>query len=118
MVGKEEFVGNQGFLLFPQSFQPFQIKIKIFHSRLFCCFPAISIWTCLTILSIGKAVTNIVFHYCRNSTTSQQASDQSKLRVTMVGWNNNDTLVFTAISDFSLKVWCSFTGDLKHILQV
>lgn len=41
----------------------------------------------------------------------------SKLKVTMVGWNIDDTLVVTAINDHSLKVWCSFTGTLLHGLR-
>jgi hypothetical protein len=41
-----------------------------------------------------------------------------KLKVTMVGWNIDDTLVMTAINDHSLKVWCSFTGKLLYRLRV
>lgn len=43
---------------------------------------------------------------------------KQKLRVTMVGWNTDDSVVITAVSDSSLKVWDSFTGKLKHVLTV
>lgn len=48
--------------------------------------------------------------------TTEAATD--KLRVTMVCWNLNDSMVITAVSDFSLKVWESHTGKLRQILQV
>ena len=51
----------------------------------------------------------------RGEDSSQQ---QLKLKVTMVGWNIDDTLVITAVNDLTLKVWCSFTGTLKHVLKV
>jgi len=41
-----------------------------------------------------------------------------KLRVTMVCWNADDMRVITAVSDCSLKVWDSYTGELLKILQV
>ncbi|XP_013777626.1 PH-interacting protein-like [Limulus polyphemus] len=40
-----------------------------------------------------------------------------KLRVTMVGWSLDDSLVITAVSDHSIKVWESQTGTLKHVLD-
>ncbi|KAK2154938.1 hypothetical protein LSH36_253g03021 [Paralvinella palmiformis] len=40
-----------------------------------------------------------------------------KLRVTMVCWNADDMRVITAVSDCSLKVWDSYTGELLKILQ-
>ncbi|XP_013776730.1 bromodomain and WD repeat-containing protein 3-like [Limulus polyphemus] len=40
-----------------------------------------------------------------------------KLKVTMVGWSLDDSLVITAVNDHSLKVWDSYTGTLKHILN-
>ena len=43
---------------------------------------------------------------------------EDKLRVTMVSWNLDDTLVVTAVSDFSVKVWNSSTGKLLHVLKV
>eukprot|EP00795_Rhopilema_esculentum_P017794 gene17794-9472_t len=39
-----------------------------------------------------------------------------KLKVTMVGWNVDDQFLVTAITDHSLKVWDSFSGELIHIL--
>lgn len=41
-----------------------------------------------------------------------------KLKVTMVGWSIDDSLVVTAVSDYSLKVWCGYTGKLHHTLMV
>lgn len=34
----------------------------------------------------------------------------------MVAWNSNDTLVITAVSDFSLKIWQGNTGELQKVL--
>ncbi|KAK7108775.1 PH-interacting protein-like [Littorina saxatilis] len=39
------------------------------------------------------------------------------LRVTMVSWNLDDSLVVTAVSDYTIKVWDSHTGKLLHILK-
>eukprot|EP00794_Sanderia_malayensis_P000318 gene318-948_t len=39
-----------------------------------------------------------------------------KLKVTMVGWNLNDSFLVTAITDHSLKVWDGITGDLVHVM--
>lgn len=39
-----------------------------------------------------------------------------KIRVSMVGWTCDDIYVITSLSDHSLKVWCSRTGQLKHVL--
>ncbi|MFT7802669.1 bromodomain and WD repeat-containing protein 3 isoform X4, partial [Arapaima gigas] len=41
----------------------------------------------------------------------------TKLVVTMVAWNSGDGMVITAISNFLLKVWCSGSGQLLHILS-
>lgn len=38
-------------------------------------------------------------------------------RVTMVGWNTDDSLVLTAVSDFMIRVWNSKTGDLVRVLK-
>ena len=61
----------------------------------------------------------------KNRTRSDEDNDDldedgkpQKLKVTMVGWNIDDTLVMTAINDHSLKVWCSFTGKLLYRLRV
>lgn len=48
----------------------------------------------------------------------EDSNKPQKLRVTMVGWNIDDTLVMTAISDSSLKVWDSFTGRVLYRLKV
>lgn len=39
-----------------------------------------------------------------------------KIRVSMVGWTCDDVHVITSLSDHSLKVWYSQTGQLKHVL--
>jgi WD40 repeat protein len=39
-----------------------------------------------------------------------------KVRVSMVGWTCDDVHVITSLSDHSLKVWFSQTGQLRHIL--
>lgn len=36
----------------------------------------------------------------------------------MVGWNLDDSVVITAVNDYSLKVWDSYTGQLLHVLEV
>ncbi|XP_025097468.1 PH-interacting protein-like isoform X2 [Pomacea canaliculata] len=51
------------------------------------------------------------------STAAAIAAGVDKLRVTMVSWNVDDSLVVTAVSDCSIKVWDSYTGKLMHILQ-
>ena len=51
-------------------------------------------------------------------TAEEPTRPEDKLRVTMVSWNLDDTLVVTAVSDFSVKVWHSDTGKLLHVLKV
>ncbi|XP_078068075.1 bromodomain and WD repeat-containing protein 3 isoform X4 [Mustelus asterias] len=41
----------------------------------------------------------------------------SKLKVTMVAWDRYDSTVITAVNNFNLKVWNSYTGQLLHILS-
>ena len=36
----------------------------------------------------------------------------------MVSWSLDDYFVITAVSDFSVKVWNSFSGELTHVLKV
>ncbi|XP_023242428.1 PH-interacting protein-like isoform X2 [Centruroides sculpturatus] len=48
--------------------------------------------------------------------TDEIDDNKQKLRVTMVGWNTDDSVVITAVNDSSLKVWDSYTGKLKHVL--
>lgn len=50
--------------------------------------------------------------------SEEQLEDDPKqrLKVTMVGWNQDDRLVVTAVNDHSIKVWDSHTGRLKHVL--
>uniref|UniRef100_A0AAY4EPM8 Bromo domain-containing protein n=1 Tax=Denticeps clupeoides TaxID=299321 RepID=A0AAY4EPM8_9TELE len=40
-----------------------------------------------------------------------------KLVVTMVAWDRSDRTVITAVSNYLLKVWNSYTGQLLHILS-
>ena len=56
----------------------------------------------------------------RKTDLDREAEEKAKpkLKVTMVTWNIDDSLIITAINDYSLKVWCGFTGKLKHILMV
>lgn len=42
---------------------------------------------------------------------------KQKLRVTMVGWNADDTLVVTAISNNLIKVWNPVNGNCVRILR-
>lgn len=41
-----------------------------------------------------------------------------KPKVTMIAWNQNDSIVVTAVNDHVLKVWNSYTGQLLHNLLV
>ncbi|CAN7989266.1 unnamed protein product [Ixodes hexagonus] len=41
---------------------------------------------------------------------------KQKLKVTMVGWSQDDHMVMTAVNDHSIKVWDSHSGKLKHTL--
>ncbi|XP_069749711.1 bromodomain and WD repeat-containing protein 3-like isoform X4 [Narcine bancroftii] len=41
----------------------------------------------------------------------------TKLKVTMVAWDRCDNTVITAVNNFHLKVWNSYTGQLLHILS-
>ncbi|XP_077290896.1 bromodomain and WD repeat-containing protein isoform X2 [Arctopsyche grandis] len=43
--------------------------------------------------------------------------DSKKIKVTMVGWDCLDNYIITAVSDYSLKVWCSLTGKLVRVLR-
>ncbi|XP_076257590.1 bromodomain and WD repeat-containing protein [Rhynchophorus ferrugineus] len=42
--------------------------------------------------------------------------DSKKIRVTMVAWDHSDLIVITAVSDHSLKVWNSSSGQLLKVL--
>lgn len=54
-----------------------------------------------------------------NSDGTEVVPDGSSIsvRVTMVCWNVDDSLVMTAVSDFSVKVWDANNGKLLHVLQ-
>ena len=58
-----------------------------------------------------------MFTVCHlNSSKGEELEDLKKLKVTMVAWDVSDTWVITAVSDFTLKVWLSSTGELMKIL--
>lgn len=42
----------------------------------------------------------------------------TKLKVTMVAWDRQDSTVITAANNLTLKVWNSTTGNLIHVLMV
>ncbi|XP_065316123.1 PH-interacting protein-like isoform X2 [Gordionus sp. m RMFG-2023] len=44
-------------------------------------------------------------------------SKYSKLKVSMVSWNCNDSLVLTAMSNFRIKIWNPYKGYLLHELK-
>lgn len=48
---------------------------------------------------------------------SKEEDSKVKLKVTMVSWDAKDQWIVTACSDYSLKVWDSFTGTLIQILN-
>nr|XP_042900539.1 bromodomain and WD repeat-containing protein 3 [Parasteatoda tepidariorum] len=51
-------------------------------------------------------------------TQSDEPEDTKvKLRVTMVGWTLDDSRVITAVSDFTIKIWDSNSGNLRFILK-
>ncbi|KAF6036259.1 BRWD3 [Bugula neritina] len=50
------------------------------------------------------------------SSRSEQRSS-SALRVNMVEWTVDDKLVLTAVSDFSVRVWCSVSGNQIRALS-
>lgn len=41
-----------------------------------------------------------------------------KAKVTMVSWDRHDNMVITAVNNYLIKVWNSYTGDLLHVLKV
>ncbi|KAK3780024.1 hypothetical protein RRG08_029717 [Elysia crispata] len=44
-------------------------------------------------------------------------SEEKDLRVTMVSWSMDDTMVVTAASDLTIKIWNTYTGILLRILE-
>ncbi|XP_066999443.2 bromodomain and WD repeat-containing protein 3 [Anabrus simplex] len=51
------------------------------------------------------------------NTVDTEEDPKAKLKVTMVCWDQSDSWVVTAVSDYTLKVWNSFTGQLVQILR-
>ena len=45
-------------------------------------------------------------------------STSHNMKVTMVSWSSDDHHVFTAVTDFSIKIWNADTGELMQILKV
>ncbi|KAL1788623.1 bromodomain and WD repeat-containing protein 1, partial [Sigmodon hispidus] len=48
--------------------------------------------------------------------TSSEEERFMKPKVTMIAWNQDDSIVVTAVNDHVLKVWNSYTGQLLHNL--
>ncbi|XP_055470794.1 bromodomain and WD repeat-containing protein 1 isoform X1 [Psammomys obesus] len=48
--------------------------------------------------------------------TSSEEERFMKPKVTMIAWNQDDSIVVTAVNDHVLKVWDSYTGQLLHNL--
>ncbi|XP_051006254.1 bromodomain and WD repeat-containing protein 1 [Acomys russatus] len=48
--------------------------------------------------------------------TSSEEERFMKPKVTMIAWNQDDSIVVTAVNDHVLKVWHSYTGRLLHNL--
>ncbi|GFN80856.1 bromodomain and WD repeat-containing protein 3, partial [Plakobranchus ocellatus] len=51
------------------------------------------------------------------SSVNTSLSHENDLRVTMVSWNMDDTMVVTAASNLTIKIWNSNTGSLLRILE-
>uniref|UniRef100_A0A665VSN3 Pleckstrin homology domain interacting protein n=1 Tax=Echeneis naucrates TaxID=173247 RepID=A0A665VSN3_ECHNA len=47
----------------------------------------------------------------------QNLDKVTKLKVTMVAWDQHDSTVITAANNLTLKVWNSTTGNLVHVLM-
>lgn len=54
--------------------------------------------------------------YILSSAKNASEPDPKKLRVTMVCWNRSDNCAVTAVSDYTLKIWSSSTGQLEKVL--
>lgn len=65
-----------------------------------------------------NCLVKILFIECLNrSNVVIQEDPRRRPRVTMVGWNTDDTLVLTAVSDHLVKVWNPKNGELIRILE-
>lgn len=62
---------------------------------------------------IGKVIAAF-----RETVIDGEACSSLRPKVTMVGWSGDDHFVFTAASDFSVKVWDSACGTLRLNLMV
>ncbi|XP_073482941.1 PH-interacting protein isoform X2 [Aquarana catesbeiana] len=61
---------------------------------------------------------SILLDMATRPTGAQGVEDKTtKLKVTMVAWDRHDNSVITAVSNMTLKVWNSYTGQLIHILM-
>ncbi|KAL4232669.1 Bromodomain and WD repeat-containing protein 3 [Mactra antiquata] len=60
---------------------------------------------------------NTTRNYDSDVDSDVEEKRSQKLRVTMVSWSTDDSRVVTAISDCSIKVWCSFTGKLLRKMK-
>lgn len=59
---------------------------------------------------------HIVYVFLRDLSLEEERF--MKPKVTMIAWNQNDSIVVTAVNDHVLKVWNSYTGQLLHNLLV
>ena len=55
------------------------------------------------------------YNFYRKNVDSKEEDSKVKLKVTMVSWDATDQWIVTACSDYSLKVWDSFTGSLIQL---
>ena len=60
----------------------------------------------------------MINHFSAKTPGIDDANKIMKHRVTMVGWDLNDTHVVTAVNDLSLRVWDSYSGKQVHELVV
>ncbi|XP_043913211.1 bromodomain and WD repeat-containing protein 3 [Protopterus annectens] len=53
----------------------------------------------------------------RRNNNSSVEDKVAKLKVSMVTWDRWDNTIITAVNNFLLKVWSSYTGSLLHVLS-
>lgn len=66
--------------------------------------------------SVGEVSVTSVFP--ASAELMREEESLSKAKVTMVAWDCHDSVVVTAVNNYLLKVWNSYTGQLLHILKV
>lgn len=68
------------------------------------------------VASYAYSTAHVVFFFLRDLSLEEERF--MKPKVTMIAWNQNDSIVVTAVNDHVLKVWNSYTGQLLHNLLV